>query len=51
MRCRYCGEPLTVERFLGADYYVDATGGDVCSGDDDLNNENQPHRPEDQGAA
>lgn len=39
--CRYCGTVLHIEQ----DVWVDATGGDVCSGDDDLVNENELHAP------
>lgn len=41
--CKYCGEWLRTE---GNDVWVDDTDGDVCSGNDDLENENEPHEPD-----
>lgn len=41
--CRYCGMDL---RFDGG-AWVDHTDGDVCSGNDNLDNENEPHVPMD----
>ncbi len=40
--CFYCGDRI---RDIGGSTWVDDTGGDCCSGDDDLRNENQPHSP------
>lgn len=41
--CKYCGETLYQE----SGTWVDDTGGDVCSGNDDLENENEPHVSDD----
>jgi len=42
VRCRYCGVTISMEGSL----WVDSTGGDVCSGDDELRNENGAHDAE-----
>ena len=39
--CDFCGEAVHLEEGV----WVDATGGDVCSGDDNLENENEQHAP------
>lgn len=41
--CKYC-DMLLWKDDNGA--WVDDSDGDCCSGDDDLNNENQPHEPD-----
>lgn len=40
--CKYCGDNIT-EDSKGT--WVDDTDGDVCSGNDDLENENGSHQP------
>lgn len=40
MICVYCGMALHLDQGV----WVDDTEGDVCSGDDDLTNENEPHK-------
>jgi hypothetical protein len=47
--CFYCGADIT-EEVITVDgerltAWVDETGGDVCSGNDALENENEPHKP------
>lgn len=41
--CKFCGEMI---RDDGNGVFIDDTEGDVCSGDDDLNNENESHEPD-----
>lgn len=41
--CKYCGEFLRTE---DGQVWFDDTEGDVCSGDDELNNENESHQPD-----
>lgn len=41
--CRYCRTPLHLADDDST--WVDDTDGDCCSGDDNLNNENEPHIP------
>jgi len=38
--CKFCGDLLHLDK----DVWVDDTNGDVCSGDDNLNNENEQHQ-------
>src|SRR5664280_3906120 len=38
--CKYCSMALSQTK---DGTWVDDTDGDCCSGDDDLNNENEPH--------
>jgi hypothetical protein len=42
--CEYCGEWLFTED--SGKSWIDDTGGDCCSGNDELENENEPHKPD-----
>ena len=39
--CGYCGTTVTYDGF----YWLDGSGGDCCWGDDDGNNDGNPHNP------
>lgn len=41
--CRYCSTEIV---FDGVGVWFDETDGDVCSGNDELVNENEPHVPD-----
>lgn len=42
--CKFCDQTLY---WQDGNIYVDITDGDCCSGNDDLENENEPHVPSD----
>lgn len=45
MICRFCMVPLWEDIGPWGSVWVDYTGGDCCSGDDNLKNENELHSP------